>query len=174
MCNGFEHNIVHVEKLLQAECRTLESSGFHVILAGDLNIARHPIDGYPNLRTFPKQHCLNRADFEARFCEISARNDPPSKVASNGETNTATHEGLGMIDTFRHIHPYQKSYTFYPRTKSFGESCDRVDLILVSSQLEDVLVEAGMHETVADRGTSDHVPLYAFLDFGERASSNVE
>ena len=163
---------LQVHSLLHAECKALEASGFEAVLAGDLNIARHRTDGYPNLRTFPKQHCLNRADFEAKFCETSTSDKPPTHAASNEEVDIVTHDGLGMIDTFRHLHPDRKSYTFYPRTKSFGESCDRVDLILISSSLKDVLAEAGMHETVADRGTSDHVPLYASLDFIKRANSN--
>lgn len=158
---------LQVHALLQAECRAMEAAGFNVILAGDLNIARTPIDGFPNLRTFPKQHCLNRADFEAKFFShavegASIKGNPSAEANNVAETTT-----LNMIDTFRHLHSSQKSYTFYPRSKPFGESCDRVDMILVSQTLKDNLKEAGMHETTGDRGPSDHVPLYACFTFDE-------
>ena len=146
---------LRVHALLQQECRELEASGFRVIVAGDINIARAAIDGFPNLRTFPKQHCLNRADFEARFISERAQHD-----GADGSAPC-----LRMIDSFRHLHPMRKGYTYYPRTKKFGDSCDRVDMILLNPQLKDSLREAGMHETPGDRGPSDHVPLYARLDF---------
>lgn len=159
---------LRVHALLQAECRRLESEGFSCVIAGDINIARAAIDGYPNLRTFPRQHCLNRADFEARFI-------------AEGETAASTGEqgivGLGMIDTFRHLHPQQRGYTYYPRTRKFGDSCDRVDMMLISKSLTPFLEEAGMHETAADRGTSDHVPLYTTFNFelgGEEDEGEVK
>ena len=157
---------LQVHALLQAECRDLESRDFGIVLAGDINVARAYIDGYPNLRTFPKQHCLNRANFEARFFT-----DPQRRVASIARNSSEPQDenagdaGLGMIDTFRHLHPEQKSYTYYPRTKSFGESCDRVDMILISRSLKDNLKAAGMHETASERGPSDHIPLFARLEF---------
>lgn len=158
---------LQVHALLQEECRKLEAAGACVIIAGDLNIARAPIDGFPNLRTFPKQHCLNRADFEARF--LFPKEELPSmkKTAAKEATQKEDVASLEMIDTFRHLHPDQKSYTYYTRTRTFGESCDRVDLILISKKLGTSLVRAGMHETIAERGPSDHVPLYACLDLRE-------
>ena len=158
-----------VHALLQAECQRLEAGGFGCVVAGDLNVARSPADGFPRLRTFPMQHQNNRADFEARFLS-SPKSDTtnidelePDKPPSPTATADAKDVGLGMIDTFRYLHPDKKGYTYYPRTKSFGESCDRVDMILVSRKLVGYVVEAGMHETQADRGPSDHVPLYARL-----------
>ena len=147
-----------MHRLLQEECRKLEAEGFGVIIAGDVNIARSAIDGHPNLRTFPKQHCLNRADFEAKF--FAGRTDQESD-AKKGSTDG----GLGMIDTFRYLHPDKKAYTFYPRTKTFGGSCDRVDMIVMSQFLKDHLKQAGVHETTSERSLSDHVPLYAHLKF---------
>ena len=152
-------------KLLQEECRRLEADGSGVIIAGDMNIARNRIDAHPNLRTFPKQHCTNRADFEAKFFSGPVNDGPEQE-----EKSRATE--LGMIDTFRHLRPEQKSYTFYPRTKTFGESCDRVDMILISKSLEGQLREAGMHETPSERGPSDHVPLFAYLKFEEGEVNN--
>ena len=147
-----------VHTLLQKECRKLEEDGFGVIIAGDINIARSRIDGHPSLRTFPKQHSINRADFETKFfCSVDESDkgdDSPSKA------------GLGMIDSFRQLHPDKKAYTFYSRTRTFGESCDRVDMILLSKSLQSYLRGAGMHESASERGPSDHVPLWCSLEFG--------
>lgn len=169
---------LEVHKLLAAECRKLETDGFAVILAGDINIAVARIDGFPNLRTFPPQHCINRADFKRHFLEDEtlssngAGEEAPEQQSDAAEPDRTLHEpcGLGMVDTFRHLHPETSGYTYYPRGRSFGESCDRVDMILISKSLQDTLMSAGMHETPAERGTSDHVPLYAKL----RLSDGVE
>jgi exonuclease III len=152
-----------VHALLQEECRKLEEDGFGIIIAGDINIARSRIDGHPNLRIFPQQHCVNRADFETRFFE---------SVNETGEgNNPLSDNGLGMIDSFRQLHPDKKGYTFYPRTRTFGESCDRIDMILLSKSLESNLRSAGMHESASERGTSDHVPLWCRLEFGGEGGS---
>ncbi|KAI7181535.1 DNase I-like protein [Hortaea werneckii] len=168
---------LEVHKLLAAECRKLETNGFAVILAGDINVAAAPIDGFPNLRTFPPQHCVNRADFKRRFLEGETSSSSSSRLseqasekqsgATQQDSNSTEPSGLGMVDTFRHLHPDTSGYTYYPRGRSFGESCDRVDMILISKSLRDSLTSAGMHETPAERGTSDHVPLYAKLRFPE-------
>ena len=95
-----------VHKLILKECLRLETEGYQVILAGDINIARSAIDGFPNLRTFPEQHSRNRADFNEKFFQDE--------------------KGLRALDTFRHLHPQQRGYTYYPRGGVFGLSCDRV------------------------------------------------
>ncbi|KAK3638263.1 hypothetical protein LTR56_005519 [Elasticomyces elasticus] len=143
---------LQVHRLLQAECRALEADGIDVVLAGDLNIARTTLDGHPNLH------------FEDRFFA-----EP--KVATKGEESPS--DGLGMIDTFRLLHPTTKAYSYYPRGGVFGESCDRVDMILVSRSLSKFVAEAGILETQAERGPSDHVPLYVTLDFGRREQKDV-
>ncbi|RYP67691.1 hypothetical protein DL771_007098 [Monosporascus sp. 5C6A] len=56
---------VHTELLREAHA--LQRKGFQVIIAGDLNVARNELDGYPNLRTWPHQHVLNRLDFNTKF-----------------------------------------------------------------------------------------------------------
>lgn len=153
---------LRVHKLLQAECQALMSRGFQIVLAGDFNVARAPIDGHPNLRTSPKQHCINRADFDARFFHRgTALGDDSEKAEKGGEVEDD--EGLGMVDSFRHLHGDKAGYTYYPRGRGFGTSCDRVDMILTSASLKDRIAEAGIHETADDRGTSDHVPLYIHL-----------
>lgn len=143
-------------KLLQDECRVLEKEGIAVILAGDMNVARTKLDGHPNLRTNPTQHCINRADFEIRFF------------------NRLTDGGLQMVDSFRELHFSEAGHTYYPRQTPFGSSCDRVDLIMLSKVPRRSLKQAGMMETVTDRGPSDHVPLFAELDFTPSADDAEE
>jgi exonuclease III len=175
---------LQVHRLLQNECRELEERGFAVVLAGDINIARSRLDGFPRLRESPVQHCKNRADFEAKFfgevkvegkvleSSVSANSKPSETVSKEMKPETS----WGMIDSFRHLHAQQKGYTYYPRSQgpaTFGASCDRVDMILISQTLRDNLVSAGIHETVADRGPSDHVPLYASLQFPQSLTGDA-
>ncbi|KAI5367614.1 putative AP endonuclease 1, endonuclease/exonuclease/phosphatase [Septoria linicola] len=138
---------IQVHSLLHDECRKLEANDTAVILAGDMNVARARLDGHPNLRTNPIKHCINRADFETKFF-------------------SASDEGLNMVDSFRELHPQTAGYTYYPRLTSFGASCDRIDLIMLSRSLGPHLIRAGIMETSTDRGPSDHVPLYTELHFG--------
>ena len=136
-----------VHRLMLEECQRLEKEGFAVVLAGDMNIARARIDGFPNLRTRPETHVRNREDFDGKFFEDEA--------------------GLKAVDTFRLLHPEEKRYTYFPRGGPFGYSCDRVDLIMCSKSLSGNVVEAGMLDTPAERGPSDHVPLFARFEFGK-------
>ncbi|KAI1617307.1 exodeoxyribonuclease III [Exophiala viscosa] len=129
------------------EALRLERSGLHVILIGDMNIARARIDGHPNLRTSPVQHVKNRADFNAKFFTYE--------------------NGLSAVDVFRHKHGNRQKYTYHPRGRNWGESCDRVDLIVVSRSLVDPLdavAETDILDNALDRGHSDHVPLWVALD----------
>ncbi|EXJ85601.1 hypothetical protein A1O1_05967 [Capronia coronata CBS 617.96] len=136
--------------------RTLEEAvqhqekGRHVILVGDMNIARARIDGYPNLRTSPVQHVKNRADFNAKFFTDD--------------------KGMHGIDIFRHLHGDTKKYTYHPRGRRWGESCDRVDLIVVSRSLVDkdtAVTGSDICDSPLDRGHSDHVPLWISVDMSK-------
>jgi exonuclease III len=155
---------LEVHRLLQEEVRGLQRDGFGVVVAGDINIACAPIDGHPNLRTFPQQHVLNRQDFIRRFLG-DGDGDDESEHALNVEGGGAdSTPSLGMVDTFRSLHTNTKGYSYYPRGRAFGDSCDRVDMILCSHSLAAKCTEAGMLATPADRGPSDHVPILASFD----------
>jgi len=143
-----------VHRLIMEESKRLETEGYAVVLAGDLNIARARIDGYPNLRTKPEQHVKNRADFNKKFFD-----DP---------------QGFRGVDTFRHSHPSEKRYTYFPRGGPFGYSCDRVDLIVCSDGLKQNITAAGMLDTPADRGPSDHVPLFVEFTLEPRQEASRE
>lgn len=143
-----------VHKHMLEEAKALEARGYGVIIAGDLNIARSRLDGHPNLRTFPQQHVVNRMDFNKKFFEAD--------------------DGLEAIDTYRHIHGDEKGYTYYPRGRKFGSSCDRVDLIMCSKSLEGSLTDAGVLASEKERGPSDHVPLFATFDLEEHRPAETE
>jgi exonuclease III len=139
-------------RLLLEECLAMEKNGWKLVLVGDFNVAREELDGFPHLRTTPYQHVVNRADFNNKFFEDK--------------------EGLRAVDTWRHVHGRKKGYTYYPRGRDWGSSCDRVDLILVSKIFvaEECaesrgmnLLNAGIEETIEERGPSDHVPLWVEL-----------
>ncbi|GAB7353995.1 hypothetical protein MBLNU459_g4588t1 [Dothideomycetes sp. NU459] len=135
--------------LLAGECARLErDEGYGVILAGDMNVAPGPLDGFPALRTRPEEHVGHREDFNRKF------------LAGGGEGG-----GFDGVDCFRLVHGGRKAYTYYPRGRAWGESCDRVDLIICSSALRDCVVETDILESIAERGPSDHVPLFAKFSF---------
>ncbi|KAG8630804.1 hypothetical protein KVT40_002423 [Elsinoe batatas] len=139
-----------VHALLQEEVRRLEAQGVQVVLAGDMNIARDVRDGWPNLRTRPMEHVVNREDFVGRFFE-----------EGGGK------EGLGMMDTFREVNGEEaRGYSYRPRGVKWGSSCDRVDYVMVSKGLRGRVREAGILESGQERGPSDHVPVFATLEFG--------
>ena len=95
--------------------RAYKEEGWEVVIAGDLNIARGPNDSYPSLR-LDEDHVRNRIDFEEKFMK-------------DGDS------GLGMVDTFRHVHGEEREYTYRPTNKPWGSGMDRVDLILCSDRM---------------------------------------
>lgn len=135
-----------VHALLAHECRTLNDKGWHVLLGGDMNVAPDARDAHPTLRTSPHQHALNRADFHARFL-------------------TGTH-GFPGVDVWRHMHPDERRYTYHPRGRAWGSSCDRVDFFFAGRGMWDggLVVGSGVLDSEEERGVSDHVPIW--VDIG--------
>lgn len=154
---------------LRDECLDLERRGFSVVVAGDVNIARGRLDGHPNLRTFPRQHCVNRVDFNSKFFgeEDNVRAEAYLGEQPRGrEGDEARFDG---VDVFRALKGPQRRYTYHPRGgDEWGSSCDRVDFIIVSKTLYDSgrVVGTDILDTPQERGTSDHVPLWVDLDMG--------
>ncbi|RYP29323.1 hypothetical protein DL767_006784 [Monosporascus sp. MG133] len=162
---------VHTELLREAHA--LQRKGFQVIIAGDLNVARNELDGYPNLRTWPHQHVLNRLDFNTKFFtkqpikHVSSRASYSEDAAASMEESI---QGFDAIDTFRHVHGTERRYSYYPRGRPWGSSCDRVDLIIASRYLSDHIVAAGICDNPRDRGPSDHCPIW--VEIGRRSIEN--
>jgi len=140
-----DHKLRFHAHMLQL-CKHLESEGNTVLLLGDMNIARARIDGHPNLRTSPVQHVHNRADFNAKFFTDA--------------------DGLQGVDVFRYFHGEKRKYTYRGRGRPWGESADRVDLIIASKVLVEqaTVVNTNICDTPEARGHSDHVPLWIELD----------
>lgn len=132
-------------------CKSIEKRNWNVLLLGDMNIAPKRIDGHPNLRTSPDQHVKNRADFNDKFF------------------NQDNEDGLGGVDVFRHLHGEKRKYTYHGRGRPWGESCDRVDLIIASRKLVEAGAVSGTDicDTPKERGHSDHVPLCVSINVGK-------
>ena len=139
---------------LKHACESYEQRGWKVVIAGDLNIAPGSLDGFPGIR-LADAHVKNRADFAAKFLH-------PQEIG-----------GLAMLDTYRLLHGEERKYSYRPRGIPWGTSCDRVDLILASHTLSQRLLEADLLDDEAERGPSDHVPLYLTLSIlGDEQRSN--
>lgn len=140
-----------VHKLLAEECKTLEEAGWQILLGGDMNVAPDARDGYPKLRTFPMQHTLNRSDFHSELLQ--------------GKDNSK--QGFGGIDIWRQHHDDERRYTYYSRGREWGTSCDRVDYFIAGRKLWDanMVTESGILDSEAERGPSDHVPIWVDIAF---------
>ncbi|KAL9130711.1 MAG: hypothetical protein Q9217_001190 [Psora testacea] len=125
--------------LLSNEVKQYETRGWNAVIVGDINISRTKVDSFPKLR-MGDDHVKNRADFEKKFMQE-----------------------LGMIDTFRHLKADERKYTYRPTGRPWGSGGDRVDLCLASKDLAPRLSDADILDSEAERGPSDHVPLYLTL-----------
>ncbi|KAI4227483.1 MAG: hypothetical protein L6R36_002384 [Xanthoria steineri] len=129
--------IFHTE--LRNECSRYESQGWHVVIAGDMNVSQTPLDSHPQLR-IGKEHVTNRRHFADTFI----------KGKREG--------GLGMRDSFREMHGQERKYSYRPPGKAWGEGMDRVDLILMSGGTR--IKRVDILDSELERGRSDHVPLW--------------
>ncbi|CAI9625278.1 dnase i-like protein [Alternaria burnsii] len=82
--------------LLMRECKELETQGWDVLLAGDMNVALDERDGHPKLRIFPQAHFINRADFHSKL------------LNGNGK---GKNDGFGGVDVWRKMHEEERRYT---------------------------------------------------------------
>lgn len=143
------------------EVKALEGAGWRVVLVGDMNVAPAPLDGYPGIR-LGMEHIRSRRDFNEKF--LSAADNSVDEDEGEG--------GMRGIDTFRHFHGGLRKYTYHGEpAERWGESCDRVDLGIVSRSLVEgcrgAVVGAEIWESVEKRGASDHVPISIVLDVGK-------
>ncbi|KAK3082231.1 hypothetical protein LTS18_010648 [Coniosporium uncinatum] len=148
--------------LLVGECRRMEAQGWRHVLLGDFNVAPRRKDGWPGLRTWPPQHVINRADFNARFFGVGMG-------VEEGK------ESLGAVDVWRKIKGTEQRYTYHPRGVKWGASCDRVDLVVASGGLveERRMVDVGILDSEKERGPSDHVPIWVELKVERKRAEGV-
>jgi exonuclease III len=142
-----------VHSLLMAECVALEAAGWDVLLAGDMNVAPDARDGHPKLRTLPHQHVVNRADFHNKLLEGKSED-----------------EDFNGIDVWRKMHGDERRYTYYPRGREWGTSCDRVDYVVTGRKMweKGVVKACGIMDSEAERGPSDHCPVWVDVSFALR------
>jgi exonuclease III len=154
---GMRHDRkIAVHRLMVEECKKFEEEGWDVLVIGDLNVAPARIDGHPNLRTFPEQHIINRADFNKRFLDTSNK------------------EGLGCVDVWRALKGGERKYTYYPRNRPWGSSCDRVDLTIASRRLleQERIVGCEIWDSEMERGPSDHCPISVKISLERKGSED--
>ncbi|KAG6367619.1 hypothetical protein INS49_001812 [Diaporthe citri] len=165
---GTRHELkISFHSKLRDECLQLEKRGFDVVVAGDLNVARGQLDGHPNLRTWPKQHCVNRADFNTK---LFGKDDNRRADAYVGGDDVKSGEiSFQGVDVFRALRGKERKYTYHPRgDDEWGSSCDRVDLIIASKSVYENggIDDTGILDSPQERGTSDHVPLWVKVKLG--------
>lgn len=139
----FTYKLAWLEALI-AHARALRDSGAPVVLAGDYNVVPTEADLYAN-------HCwagdaLVRPESRAGFARLLAQ---------------------GWTDALRAVHPNAAPWTFWsylrerwPRDKGL-----RIDHLLVSPDLAEALVDAGVDRWVRGLdGASDHAPAWIEID----------
>lgn len=106
-------------------------------------------------------------DFNTAFAEIDLAR-PKENVKTSGfmpEERTGLGEffDLGLIDTFRHLHPDTVQYTYWDQVTRARERNVgwRIDYFMVSPDLKDRILSAAIHDGVMG---SDHCPLSLELD----------
>lgn len=137
-------------QLLEARAKSLVQEGYHVVIAGDMNIAHQPID-----------HC-DPGD-EREFKSHEARMWMTSFLSSGVHENefVLRKDALGFADTFRFHHPDQKeAYTCWntltgARQTNYGT---RIDYILSSKPFLPFITSCEILSTVLG---SDHCPVRA-------------
>lgn len=111
-----------------------------VILCGDLNVAHTALDvGIPDAAEFPGCSPEERTAFQNLL-------------------------DLGLIDTFRSLHPTDRHYSWWAyanNARSWNQGV-RFDYILLSSSLQTALRVASTHRDILG---SDHGPVTAEFDF---------
>jgi exonuclease III len=115
--------------------------GGQLVLLGDWNVSRTPLDTYPRLRREPP-HALARAQF-----------------------NDGLMPGLDLVDVFRERHPALRKYTWFNRRARAGRlDAARVDFSLISRSLLPRVVAASIEDQPTLRFGSDHAPIRLTLE----------
>lgn len=133
------HKLAFYRRFLEV-ARGYRDAGRPVIMAGDVNTAYAEID-----LARPKEN-------------VKTSGFMPEERAALGEFYAA-----GLVDTFRHLHPDTVKYTWWDmvtraRERNVGW---RLDYFMVSSDLQDRVVGAEIHDDVPG---SDHCPVSLVLE----------
>lgn len=138
----FDYKLAWLERL-HKHATALRRTGAPVVLAGDFNVAPTELDIYPT-RSWDKDALIQ----------------PGSRAAYRRLL------GRSWTDALRHLHPDERIYTFwdYKRQRWPRNAGLRLDHLLLSPNLRDRLLEAGVDREVRGReGASDHAPVWVRL-----------
>jgi exodeoxyribonuclease III len=127
-----------VNLAIMREAEALAARGMRLVLVGDWNISRAPIDTHPRLRS----------------------GEPHARARR--ELNEILLPTLDVVDAFRARHPTAKKYTWFNKWSRRLDAA-RVDYALVSRPLFDDLVDVDIDEAKEHRFGSDHAPLWLTL-----------
>ena len=139
----FDYKLAWLERL-HKHATALRRTGAPVVLAGDFNVAPTELDIYPT-RSWDKD-ALIQPESRAAFRRLLGRS---------------------WTDALRLLHPDARIYTFwdYKRQRWPRNAGLRLDHLLLSANLRDRLVEAGVDREVRGReGASDHAPVWVRLE----------
>lgn len=112
-----------------------------IVVTGDFNVAHKPID-----LARPKENYNKTSGY--------------TQVEIDGFNSLL---GIGLVDTYRYLHPDKVQYTFWnqrfnARARNAGW---RIDYFLVSESLKSKIVEAAIHDNVMG---SDHCPVSVVVE----------
>ncbi|MGD9867253.1 MAG: exodeoxyribonuclease III [Hyphomicrobiales bacterium] len=141
----FAYKLDWLERL-RKHATALRKSGAPIVLAGDYNVAPTDLDIYPT--TSWDDDALVHPESRAAFRRLVGRS---------------------WTDALHHLHPKERIYTFwhYKRMRWQRDAGLRLDHFLLSRNLEDRLVEAGVDRDVRGyEGASDHAPVWITLRDG--------
>lgn len=141
----FDYKLSWLERL-RIHATALRKTGALIVLAGDYNVAPTDLDIYPS-----------------KSWDDDALIQPESRAALKKIV------GRSWTDALRHMHPDQRVYTFwhYMRMRWQRDAGLRLDHLLISRNLRDRLVEAGVDREVRGlEGASDHAPVWIRLGLG--------
>ncbi len=138
----FDYKLAWLKRLAQHATK-LRQTGAPVVLAGDFNVAPTEIDIYPTKSW--DDDALVRPESRAAFRRLVGRS---------------------WTDALRYLHPDERIYTFwhYMRQRWERDAGLRLDHLLVSPNLKDRIVDAGVDRSVrGEPGASDHAPAWVVL-----------
>ena len=139
----FDYKLAWLERLSR-HATALRKTGAPVVLAGDYNVAPAELDIYAT-----------------KSWDDDALIQPQSRAAYRKLV------GRSWTDALRYLNPDKRIYTFwhYRRNRWQRDAGLRLDHLLLSANLRDRLVDAGIDRDICGlQGASDHAPVWVELE----------
>jgi len=138
---NFEYKLSWFERFL-GHAESLCNGGMPVVLAGDLNVVPSDFDIYNP--TWWRMDAVMQPQPRDAFTRLLAQ---------------------GWVDAVRQLHPRERMYTYWVNEQAFQRNKGmRLDFLLVNTQLQPSLTDAGVDEVYRGRDQpSDHAPTWITL-----------